>query len=142
MLLIYNPPSHIPGINYDNSEVLPPPIPSHQNQLGSAQPANIATGRHLNINVPENAVQSVGQNDAANAILRLEVELRDKHVVQNNRRPAKPRLAPRGGPTRTNRGVDFKQRNDNCIVPLEQVRITAWKWGKFERLWFQWELIE
>ncbi|XP_055634798.1 uncharacterized protein LOC129774822 [Toxorhynchites rutilus septentrionalis] len=112
------------GINYDNSEVLPPPIPPHQNQLGSTQPTYNAPGRHLNINVPENAVQSVGQNDAANAILRLEVELRDKCVVQNNRRPARPRLGPSGAPPRTNpfTGGGFKQRNDNStVVPLEKV---------------------
>lgn len=77
------------------------------------------TGRNLNINVPENAVQSSvpSSNEAANAILRLEVELRDKHMVQNNRRPPKPRPPPAYG-----RGP-VKQRNDDCFVPMEKVRI-------------------
>ncbi|XP_053677770.1 uncharacterized protein LOC128727848 [Anopheles nili] len=81
----------INGINYaPNNEQLPPPIPPHQ------------AGRNLNINLPENAPRS-GDNTPGNAILRLEVELRDKHAVQgHNRRPpnkAKPSKPPPYGAT-------------------------------------------
>nr|XP_029714610.1 uncharacterized protein LOC109621307 [Aedes albopictus]XP_029714611.1 uncharacterized protein LOC109621307 [Aedes albopictus] len=115
----------INGLDYGNSELLPPappPIPHHH------QPG---TGRNLNINVPESAapsvVQSASPNEtAANAILRLEVELRDKHALQhNNRRPAKgPRSPPPpayGKVVGTGAGAGVKQRNDECFVPMEKV---------------------
>ncbi|KXJ83948.1 hypothetical protein RP20_CCG022483, partial [Aedes albopictus] len=117
------------GLDYGNSELLPPappPIPPHHPH--HHQPG---TGRNLNINVPESAapsvVQSASPNEtAANAILRLEVELRDKHALQhNNRRPAKgPRSPPPpayGKVVGTGAGAGVKQRNDECFVPMEKV---------------------
>ncbi|XP_062546543.1 uncharacterized protein LOC134212573 [Armigeres subalbatus] len=112
----------INGLDYGNSELLPPP-PLHQ----------AGTGHNLNISVPENAVQSsVGpppaptpNETAANAILRLEVELRDKHAQQNNRRQAKARPSQPppayGKVVRGGAGVGVKQRNDQCFVPMEKV---------------------
>ncbi|XP_039436715.1 uncharacterized protein LOC120418405 [Culex pipiens pallens] len=97
----------INGLDYDNSEVLPPsqappqspPPPYHQHQK-------------LNINVPEPGTTPLGgstEETNANAILRLEVELRDKHAA-TNRRPARPRPPPPPPP-----------RKDVGFVPMEKV---------------------
>ncbi|XP_053696255.1 uncharacterized protein LOC128743661 [Sabethes cyaneus] len=109
----------INGLDFGNNQ---------QSALGpTSPPINTAVERNLNINVPENAVQpNVGEaNDFANAILRLEVELRDKHAPPNNRRAGKPRPGhpPPPAPVSANpfTGGGFKQRNDNCLVPMEQV---------------------
>ncbi|XP_058815997.1 uncharacterized protein LOC131679306 [Topomyia yanbarensis] len=117
----------INGLEFENSQSLPPPIPPHHQQQQQNQLGN------LNINVPENAVQSSEQSETANAILRLEVELRDKHALQqNNRRPGKPRPSPGRGPPPPpppvisspfagHGGGGNKRRNDNCFVPMEKV---------------------
>ncbi|XP_055549233.1 uncharacterized protein LOC129732404 [Wyeomyia smithii] len=120
----------INGLEYGNSQVPAPSITSHQqqqNSLGPTLPTNNSNiGRNLNINVPENAVQSGDASDSANAVLRLEVELRDKHVPPpSNQRAAKarPGQPPPPAPVNANpfKSGGFKQRNDNCFVPMEQV---------------------
>ncbi|XP_058450007.1 uncharacterized protein LOC131429711 [Malaya genurostris] len=128
----------INGLDFENGQSLPPPIPPHQSPnviaSGGGGGGGGGVGAHnLNLNVPENAVQSSEQSETANAILRLEVELRDKHAVhQNNRRPGKPRpLQGRGPPPPpppsaisspfAGQGGAIKPRNDNCFVPMDKV---------------------
>ncbi|XP_055598952.1 uncharacterized protein LOC129748375 [Uranotaenia lowii] len=117
------------GFNYGNSEILPP------------------TSQNLNINVPENAappgpggeIRSFGGSQEAgkdsspetttsNAILRMELELRDKHAI---RRPA-PKPAGRiGGPglqagaknpfIPPGKGIKLQNDHQTSYVPLEKV---------------------
>ncbi|XP_035915064.1 uncharacterized protein LOC118513434 isoform X2 [Anopheles stephensi] len=105
----------INGINYaPNNEQLPPPVPSHQPL------------RNLNINLPENVPHGprghrpAGDNAAGNAVLRLEVELRDKHAVQGRRtaNKAKPPKPPYGV---ANAIKGPPNDGGSAVAPLEKV---------------------
>uniref|UniRef100_A0A182YDF4 DUF389 domain-containing protein n=1 Tax=Anopheles stephensi TaxID=30069 RepID=A0A182YDF4_ANOST len=93
---------------------MPPPVPSHQ------------PPRNLNINLPENVPHGprgqrpAGDNAAGNAVLRLEVELRDKHAVQGRRtaNKAKPPKPPYGV---ANAIKGPPNDGGSAVAPLEKV---------------------
>ncbi|XP_058058489.1 uncharacterized protein LOC131209435 [Anopheles bellator] len=114
----------INGINYGaNNEQLPPPIPPHQ--VPGPQVPN------LNINLPE-SVPRTGTAPTGDAILRLEVELRDKHAV-HGRRPrgqrAGPKPPPYGvanvlkGPPNVAGSVPLEKVLDELLKKLEVERV-------------------
>lgn len=92
---------------YDKNEYLSPSassIATTQQQLH---------GNNLNINVPEN-----------NAILRLEVELRDKHTAGHQRRGRGGGGVGAAGVKRTGHQANNpKEDNVNYMVPMEKVSI-------------------
>uniref|UniRef100_A0A8W7P7G3 Uncharacterized protein n=1 Tax=Anopheles coluzzii TaxID=1518534 RepID=A0A8W7P7G3_ANOCL len=111
------------GINYaSNNEQLPPPESTPQQH--STTPA-----RNLNINLPENVTQgprgprtpTTAHNAAGNAVLRLEVELRDKHAVQGRRtaNKAKPPKPPGYGVN----AIKGPPPSVAGSAPLEKVRL-------------------
>lgn len=70
-------------------------------------------GNNLNINVPEN-----------NAILRLEVELRDKHTAGHQRRGRGGAGVGAAGVKRTGQQAhNPKEDNVNYMVPMEKVSV-------------------
>ncbi|XP_050087704.1 uncharacterized protein LOC126572431 [Anopheles aquasalis] len=116
----------INGVNYGANEQLPPPLPpAHQ----PTRPTN-GPGRNLNINLPESVPQP-GAGPVVNrtggvgdAVLRLEVELRDKHALQHghgrrpaNRVPKPPKPPPYGAAVNVMKGPP----NVPDSVPLEKV---------------------
>uniref|UniRef100_A0AAG5DE05 Uncharacterized protein n=1 Tax=Anopheles atroparvus TaxID=41427 RepID=A0AAG5DE05_ANOAO len=112
-----------------NNEQLPPPIPTHQ--------APTVPARNLNINLPENGPRGTATPGAANAtsnaILRLEVELRDKHAAHQgqNRRganKARPPKPPYGanvlkGPPNVGGSVPLEKVLDELLKKLEVERV-------------------
>uniref|UniRef100_A0A182SRA0 Uncharacterized protein n=1 Tax=Anopheles maculatus TaxID=74869 RepID=A0A182SRA0_9DIPT len=117
-------------INYaPNNEQLPPPVPSHQ------------PPRNLNINLPENVPHgprgqrtnpNTGDNAAGNAVLRLEVELRDKHAVQGRRtaNKAKPPKPPYGAAY----AIKGPPNDGGSSAPLEKVLDELLKKLEIERV--------
>uniref|UniRef100_A0A182K0X3 Pre-C2HC domain-containing protein n=1 Tax=Anopheles christyi TaxID=43041 RepID=A0A182K0X3_9DIPT len=120
-------------INYaPNNEQLPPPVPAQQH------PATAA--RNLNINLPENVThgprgpRTLATHHPANdnAVLRLEVELRDKHAAQG-RRPAnkaKPPKPPYGAAN----AIKGPPSNVAGSAPLEKVLDELLKKLEIERV--------
>uniref|UniRef100_A0A2C9H3W9 Uncharacterized protein n=1 Tax=Anopheles gambiae TaxID=7165 RepID=A0A2C9H3W9_ANOGA len=124
----------INGINYaSNNEQLPPPESTPQQH--STTPA-----RNLNINLPENVTQgprgprtpTTAHNAAGNAVLRLEVELRDKHAVQGRRtankaKPSKPpgygANAIKGPPPSVAGSAPLEKVLDELLKKLEIERV-------------------
>ncbi|KFB49214.1 AGAP009795-PA-like protein [Anopheles sinensis] len=106
-------------LNYaTNNEQLPPPISVHQ-------PPPVP-GRNLNINLPESGPRG---NATSNAILRLEVELRDKHANPganrrgvNKARPPKPPNVQRGSPN-VDGSVPLEKVLDELLKKLEVERV-------------------
>uniref|UniRef100_A0A182NBV4 DUF389 domain-containing protein n=1 Tax=Anopheles dirus TaxID=7168 RepID=A0A182NBV4_9DIPT len=100
----------INGINYaPNNEQLPPP----------PVPARHPTGRNLNINLPENVTQRGTRNATVpdnNAVLRLEVELRDKHAA-----PGRRTVPNKAKPPKPPYGAAAAQPNRAESAPLEKV---------------------
>uniref|UniRef100_A0A182REY6 DUF389 domain-containing protein n=1 Tax=Anopheles funestus TaxID=62324 RepID=A0A182REY6_ANOFN len=119
----------INGINYapNNEQLPPPPVPSHQ------------PTRNLNINLPENVPHgprgprtntNPADNAAGNAVLRLEVELRDKHAVQGRRtaNKAKPPKPPYGanaikGPPNVGGSAPLEKVLDELLKKLDVERV-------------------
>ncbi|ETN61561.1 hypothetical protein AND_006761 [Anopheles darlingi] len=127
-----------PGVNYGANEQLPPPLPpAHQ----PARPTN-GPGRNLNINLPESVPPGAGPvvnrtTGAGDAVLRLEVELRDKHALQHghhgrrpaNRVPKPPKPPPYGaanvlkGPPNVPDSVPLEKVLDELLKKLEVDRV-------------------
>ncbi|XP_049529722.1 uncharacterized protein LOC125948079 [Anopheles darlingi] len=128
----------INGVNYGANEQLPPPLPpAHQ----PARPTN-GPGRNLNINLPESVPPGAGPvvnrtTGAGDAVLRLEVELRDKHALQHghygrrpaNRVPKPPKPPPYGaanvlkGPPNVPDSVPLEKVLDELLKKLEVDRV-------------------
>ncbi|XP_052866240.1 uncharacterized protein LOC128272465 [Anopheles cruzii] len=114
----------INGINYGaNNEQLPPPIPPHQ-APGPQVP-------NLNINLPESVPRTgtVPTGGTGDAVLRLEVELRDKHAVHGRRHRTGPKPPPYGvanvvkGPPNVAGSVPLEKVLDELLKKLEVERV-------------------